>query len=146
MKNLILSSAVFVLSFISFSQVIEVEFDGHMNFNCGEHKTYEEVIDDDNVLGGTFNSGGTNRYVINLDEKKVTLLYNDRFITESSIINYKTKNGLLYITTTSNELLTGKEVVCYLVINQNVKDTRHPKFTYYFISTVDNSSNGSKTI
>jgi len=146
MKNLILSSAVFVLSFISFSQVIEVEFDGHMNFNCGEHKTYEEVIDDDNVLGGTFNSGGNNRYVINLDEKKVTLLYNDRFITESSIINYKTKNGLLYITTTSNELLTGKEVVCYLVINQNVKDTRHPKFTYYFISTVDNSSNGSKTI
>ena len=146
MKNLILSSAVLVFSFMSFSQVIEVEFDGHINFNCGEHKTYEEVIDDDNVLGGTFNSGGTNRYVINLDEKKVTLLYNDRFINESSIINYKTKKGLLYITTTSNELLTGKEVVCYLVINQNIKDVLHPKFTYYFISTVDGTSNGAKSI
>lgn len=146
MKNLILSLVVLVSSFVSFSQVIEVEFDGHMNFNCGEHKTYEEVIDDDNIVGATINSGGTNRYVINLDEKKVTLLYNGRFINEVPIISYKTKNGLLYVTMSDYETPSNKKMNSYIVINQNVKDTRHPKFTYYFISPIDNSSNGAKTI
>ena len=61
MKKLILSSAVLVFSFMSFSQVIEVEFDTHIAINCGEHITYEEVIDDNNILGFIPSEGAGNK-------------------------------------------------------------------------------------
>ena len=146
MKKLILSSAVLVFSFISFSQVIEVEFDTHIAINCGEHITYEEVIDDNNILGFIPSEGAGNKYVINLDKKTATLYSNGAFINENPIIDHTSKDGLLYVTTMDTEVLTGKKVKSYIIINQNVKDTYHPKFTYFFISTLEGTSNGVKTI
>ena len=146
MKKLILSSAVLVFSFISFSQVIEVDFDTHIAINCGEHITYEEVIDDNNILGFIPSEGAGNKYVINLDKKTATLYSNGAFINENPIIDHTSKDGLLYVTTMDTEVLTGKKVKSYIIINQNVKDTYHPKFTFFFISTLDGTSNGVKTI
>lgn len=146
MKNLILSLVMFVSSFVSFSQVIEVEFGNHIGFNCGQHNTYEEVIRDENILGSEFKIGGTNKYVVDLTEKTVTLYFNGSFIGEESIIDYKMKNGLLYVTMSDVELSTNKKINTYIVINQTNKDNPYPKFTFYFISTVDGSSNGFKTI
>ena len=146
MKNLILSSAVLVFSFMSFSQVIEVEFDTHMAINCGQHITYEEVIDSKNIKMFQLSKGAGNRYVIDLDKKTATLYSNGVFINENLIIDNTTKDGLLYVTTMDTELLTGKKVKSYIIINQNVKDTYHPKFTFFFISTLDGTSNGVKTI
>lgn len=146
MKNLILSLVMLTSSFISFSQVIEVEFDTHIEFNCGEHITYEEVIDNKNIEGFIRSKGAGNKYVINLDKKTATLYSNGVFINENSIIDNTTKDGLLYVTTMDTEVLTGKKVKSYIIINQNVKDTYHPKFTFFFISTLDGTSNGVKTI
>ena len=146
MKNLILSLVMLTSSFISFSQVIEVEFDTHIEFNCGEHKTYEEVIDSKNIELFVFSKGAGNKYVIDLDKKTATLYSNGSFINENPIIDNTTKDGLLYVTMLDTELLTSKKVKSYIVINQNVEDTRHPKFTFFFISTVDGTSNGVKTI
>ena len=146
MKNLILSSAVFVFSFISFSQVIDIEFDTHMAINCGQHITYEEVIDSKNIKMFQLSKGAGNRYVIDLDKQTATLYSNGVFINENPIIDNTTKDGLLYVTTMDTEVLTGKKVKSYIIINQNVKDTYHPKFTFFFISTLDGTSNGVKTI
>jgi hypothetical protein len=44
------------------------------------------------------------------------------------------------------ELVNGKPVNSHIVINQNEKDKKHPKFTFYFTSSVDGSSNGYKSI
>ena len=133
-------------SFISFSQVIEVEFDTHIEFNCGKHITYEEVIESKNIEAFIPSKGAGNRYVINLDKKTATLYSNGAFINENPIIDNTTKDGLLYVTMLDTESLTRKKVKSYIVINQNVKDTRHPKFTFFFISTLDGTSNGVKTI
>ena len=146
MKNLILSLVMLTSSFISFSQVVEIEFDTHLAINCGKHITYEEVIDDENIKGFIISEGAGNKYVINLDKKTATLYSNGSFINENPIIDHTTKDGLLYVTTMDTEVLTGKKVKSYIVINQNVKDTRHPKFTFFFISTLDGTSNGVKTI
>ena len=133
-------------SFISFSQVIDIEFDTHMAINCGKHITYEEVIDSKNIKMFQISKGAGNRYVIDLDKKTATLYSNGVFINENPIIDNTTKDGLLYVTMLDTELLTSKKVKSYIVINQNVKDTRHPKFTFFFISTLDGTSNGVKTI
>ncbi len=133
-------------SFISFSQVVEIEFDTHLAINCGKHITYEEVIDAENIKMFQYSKGAGNRYVIDLDKKTATLYSNGSFINKNPIIDHTTKDGLLYVTTMDTEVLTGKKVKSYIVINQNVKDTRHPKFTFFFISTLDGTSNGVKTI
>ena len=146
MKNLILSLVMLTSSFISFSQVVEFEFDTHLAINCGKHITYEEVIDAENIKMFQYSKGAGNRYVIDLDKKTATLYSNGVFINENPIIDHTTKDGLLYVTTMDTELLTGKKVKSYIVINQNVKDTRHPKLTFFFISTLDGTSNGVKTI
>jgi hypothetical protein len=146
MKNLILSLVMLTSSFISFSQVIEVEFDTHIAFNCGQHLTYEEVIESKNIEAFIPSMGAGNKYVIDLDEKTATLYSNGAFINENPIIDHTTKDGLLYVTMLDTELLTSKKVKSYIVINQNVKDTYHPKFTFFFISTLDGTSNGVKTI
>ena len=146
MKNLILSLVMLTSSFISFSQVVEIEFDTHLAINCGKHITYEEVIDAENIKMFQYSKGAGNRYVIDLDKKTATLYSNGVFINENPIIDHTTKDGLLYVTTMDTELLTGKKVKSYIVINQNVKDTRHPKLTFFFISTLDGTSNGVKTI
>jgi hypothetical protein len=146
MKNLILSLVMLTSSFISFSQVVEIEFDTHLAINCGKHITYEEVIDAENIKMFQYSKGAGNRYVIDLDKKTATLYSNGVFINENPIIDHTTKDGLLYVTTMDTELLTSKKVKSYIVINQNVKDTRHPKFTFFFISTLDGTSNGVKTI
>ena len=146
MKNLILSLVILTSSFISFSQVIEVEFDTHLDFNCGKHITYEEVIDAKNIEMFQLSKGAGNRYVIDLDKKTATLYSNGVFINENLIIDNTTKDGLFFVTMLDTELLTSKKVKSYIVINQNVKDTYHPKFTFFFISTLDGTSNGVKTI
>ena len=146
MKNLILSLVMLTSSFISFSQVVEIEFDTHLAINCGKHITYEEVIDAENIKMFQYSKGAGNRYVIDLDKKTATLYSNGVFINENPIIDHTTKDGLLYVTTMDTELLTGKKVKSYIVINQNVKDTRHPKLTFFFISTLDGTSNGVKTM
>ena len=75
-------------SFISFSQVIDIEFDTHMAINCGQHITYEEVIDSKNIKMFQLSKGAGNRYVIDLDKKTATLYSNGVFINENLIIEY----------------------------------------------------------
>jgi hypothetical protein len=74
------------------------------------------------------------------------LFYNDKLIETETVIDYQVKKGLIFITFNDVELVNGKPVNSHIVINQNEKDKKHPKFTFYFTSSVDGSSNGYKSI
>lgn len=142
MKNFVFSLIMLFVSFVGFGQVIEVEFSSHIAFNSGSHLSYDDMIKDENMVIKEFKYGGTNKYVIDLDNKQIKLFYNNILVETETIIDYKIKNGLVFISLNDVELLTNKNVVSYIVVNQNEKDKIHPKFTFYFISTVDNTSNG----
>ena len=146
MKNLLVAFFAVMFSFVSYSQTIEVEFKNHLVFNSGKYSSYEDVIKEENMLVKEFRSGGTNKYVIHLDTKKIMLFYNDKLIETETVIDYQVKKGLIFITFNDVELLTGEPVNSHIIINQNEKDKKHPKFTFYFISKTDGLSNGYKSI
>jgi len=146
MKNLLVALFTVMFSFVSYSQTIEVEFKNHLGFNSGKYSSYEDVIKEENMLVKEFRSGGTNKYVIHLDTKKIMLFYNDKLIETETVIDYQVKKGLIFITFNDVELLTGEPVNSHIVINQNEKDKKHPKFTFYFISNMNGTSNGYKSL
>ena len=146
MKNLLVALFMVIFSFVSYSQTIEVEFKNHLGFNSGKYSSYEDVIKEKNMLVKEFRSGGTNKYVIHLDTKKIMLFYNDKLIETETVIDYQVKKGLIFITFNDVELLTGEPVNSHIVINQNEKDKKHPKFTFYFISNMNGTSNGYKSL
>jgi len=146
MKNLLVALFTVMFSFVSYSQTIEVEFKNHLGFNSGKYSSYEDVIKEDNMLVKEFRSGGTNKYVIHLDTKKIMLFYNDKLIETETVIDYQVKKGLIFITFNDVELLTGEPVNSHIIINQNEKDKKHPKFTFYFISNMNGTSNGYKSL
>ena len=146
MKNLLVALFTVMFSFVSYSQTIEVEFKNHLGFNSGKYSSYEDVIKEENMLVKEFRSGGTNKYVIHLDTKKIMLFYNDKLIETETVIDYQVKKGLIFITFNDVELLTGEPVNSHIVINQNEKDKKHHKFTFYFISNMNGTSNGYKSL
>jgi len=146
MKNLLVALFTVMFSFVSYSQTIEVEFKNHLGFNSGKYSSYEDVIKEENMLVKEFRSGGTNKYVIHLDTKKIMLFYNDKLIETETVIDYQVKKGLIFITFNDVELLTGEPVNSHIIINQNEKDKKHPKFTFYFISNMNGTSNGYKSL
>jgi hypothetical protein len=142
MKNLILSLVMLVSSFVTFSQVIEVEFVDWTGFNSGTLGKYSEVIDSTNYLATTKSIGGSNKYVINLTEKTVSRYFDGVFRETAIILSQKKDGNLIYMTINDRELSTGKTVISNVVINTNKNDKSYPKIIQYFTSTVTNTVNG----
>jgi hypothetical protein len=80
--------------------------------------------------------------VIDLDNKLISLYYNGLFLGNDTITNHKITKDLIYVDFNDVESLTGKTVTSHIVLNQNKNNKKFPYFTFYFISTVDNTSNG----
>jgi hypothetical protein len=142
MKNIIVSIILLSNTLVGFSQVIEVAFNGGIVFNSGLVHSYEEMIKDENMVLKKYKNGSTNKYVIDLDKKLISLYYNGLFLGSDTITNHKIKKDLIYIDFNDVESLTGKTVTSHIVLNQNKNNKKFPYFTFYFISTVDNTSNG----
>ena len=142
MKNIIVSVILLSNSFVGFSQIIEVVFRGGYVFNSGLIHSYEEMIKDKNMVVKKFKDGSINKYVIDLDNKLISLYYNGLFLGNDTITNHKITKDLIYVDFNDVESLTGKTVTSHIVLNQNKNNKKFPYFTFYFISTVDNTSNG----
>jgi hypothetical protein len=137
------TSVFFVLfSFFSISQIYEVEFGNHFGFNSGKQTSYEEIIKEKNMVSREFLTSGTNKYIIDLDSNVLNLFYNGIFVGKEKILAASTKKDLLFLTISDVEALTNKVIESYMVINKNEQDKIHPRLTFYFISTVDGTSNG----
>ena len=142
MKNIFFSILFLIFPFFGTSQVVEVEFGNHLSFNCGLKTSYEEIIDQKNMISKDLMISGKNKYVIDLDNKEITLFYNNIFVGKEKIIEYETKGNLLYITLSDVELLTNKVINSHIIVNTDKTDKNHPYFTFYFKSTIDNTTNG----
>ena len=142
MKNIIVSIILLSNTLVGFSQVIEVAFNGGIVFNSGLVHSYEEMIKDENMVLKKYKNGSTNKYVIDLDKKLISLYYNGLFLGSDTITNHKIKKDLIYVDFNDVESLTGKTVTSHIVLNQNKNNKKFPYFTFYFISTIDNTSNG----
>lgn len=132
-----------VTSFVSFSQVIEVEFDSYIGFNSGNKGNYEDVIDSNNYLEIYKHFGGTNKYVVDLTNKRLSRYFSGKLSQTTDIVSYKKVGGLVYLTFNSKETLTNNIVEGNIVINTNKSDKTKPYFVMYFVSTYDNTTNGS---
>ena len=146
MKNLILSLVMLVSSFVSFSQVIEVEFDEYIGFNSGSLGKYDEVIDSTNYVRTFDHSGGTNRYVIDLTKKTMSRYFDGTLSKSTSILSYKKEGSLIHMTINDEENLTGNNIISNVVVNTDINDDSHPKFILYFLSTHTNTFNGFVTM
>ncbi|MFN5878683.1 MAG: hypothetical protein ACK44B_07445 [Flavobacteriales bacterium] len=137
------TSVFFVLfTFFSISQIYEVEFGNHFGFNSGKQTSYEEIIKEENMLYKEFNPSRINKYVFDLDNKEINLFYDGIFVGKEKILSVRTKGELLFFTISDEEALTNKKIESHIVINQNEENKSYPRFTLYFISTVDGTSNG----
>ena len=146
MRKMILSLVMSVVSMISFSQSYLLKFKTHLEFNSGKHITYEEVIKEENILESKLKSNGSYTYYLNLDEKVILVYYNDNFVSQKSVLNHKTENGLLFITLLDVDAITNEETKSKIVINQSENDRIHPFFTFYYVDSSDGSTKGFKTM
>ena len=142
MKTLFTLIFWLLIDFISISQTYEVEFGNHYGFNSGTYSSYEEIIKEKNMVSREFLTSGTNKYIIDLDSNVINLFYNGIFVGKEKILAASTKKDLLFLTISDVEALTNKVIESYMVINKNEQDKIHPRLTFYFISTVDGTSNG----
>ena len=142
MKKLIVFIAVTFIGFVGFGQVLEITFKDHIYFNSGSVHTYEEMIKDENMVVKKLKFAATNKYIIDFDNKLITMYYNGLLIGSETITNHYTEKDLLHIEFDDIEHSTGKRSPSFVVINQNKDNSKFPYFTYYFISTVTNTSNG----
>lgn len=142
MKKLFVLIVSLLFVIVGVSQVIEISFKEHISFNSGSFHKYEEMIKDENMVFKKLRFGFTNKYIIDLDNRLITMYYNDLLIGSDSITNFYTNKDLLHIEFNDVEYSTGKYISSYIVINQNKNNVNFPYFTFYFISTVTNTSNG----
>ncbi len=142
MKKMIFSSVMSMLSLMTFAQTYEVEFDEYIGFNAGNLRKYEEVTDTSNYNFSENHFGGTNRYVINLTEKKMDRYFDGFFEQSKPILTYEKAGDLIYITIEDSESVSGNNVISNVVINTNKNNKRYPKFVLYFVSTKTNTTNG----
>ena len=146
MKAIISLTTFLILHLNSFGQIFEVEFGKHLGFNTSKHWWYEEIIKKENMLNQEFNSGGTNKYVFDVEKKEISLYHNGSFIAKEDLLTFKKKKGLIYITMSDEVLLSGEEVISTIVINTDKTDTLHPRLTIYFLSPSNDLTNGYMTI
>lgn len=142
MKNIVLLFSFLFSTLTSISQTIEVEFNGHIAFNSGSKHSYEELINESNMVFKEFRSANTNKYVFDLANKEVKLFYGNVFIEKEKITEVKERDGLIFISI-NDELLTGEKIITHIVINKDKNNKRYPEFTFYFI--FDGISYGYKT-
>ena len=146
MKAIISLATFLFLELNSFGQIFEIEFNKHLGFNTSKHWGYEEIIKKENMLNQEFNSGGTNKYVFDVEKKEISLYHNGNFIAKEDLLTFKKKKGLIYITMSDEELLSGEEVISTIVINTDKNDTLHPRLTIYYLSPSNDLTNGYMTI
>jgi hypothetical protein len=146
MKAIISLTTFLILQLNSFGQIFEVEFGEHLGFNTSKHWGYEEIIKKENMLNQEFSSGGTNKYVFDVEKKEISLYHNGNFIAKEDLLTFKKKKGLIYITMSDEELLSGEEVISTIVINTDKNDTLHPRLTLYYLSPSNDLTNGYMTV
>ncbi len=143
MKNLILSLVMSVVSLVSFSQVIEIEFSKFTLFNTGMLRGYDNVIDSTNYVAVNKDMIGTNKYIFDLDKKTAKRYLSGLLVESVDILTFTKKGSTVVLTMNDKETSTGKTVVSTVHLNTNKNDKTKPYYLMYFISTVTNTTNGA---
>jgi hypothetical protein len=143
MKNLILSLVMSVVSLVSFSQVIEIEFSKFTLFNTGMLRGYDNVIDSTNYVAVDKDMIGKNKYVFDLDNKTAKRYFNGLLAESADILTFTKKGSTVTLTMNDKETSTGKTVVSTVHLNTNKNDKTKPYYLMYFISTLTNTTNGT---
>jgi hypothetical protein len=139
MKNLILSLVMFVSSFVSFSQVVELNFDVFMTFqNEDRELTGYSVLESPSIE--YVNVGfGKNHITFNFDSKTITNEYYvdsdySGEIVYTDLTNYTKSNGVVTFQAKRMDPNTKKPYTEYFVINENAMtgETNSPYFISYW--------------
>jgi hypothetical protein len=146
MKAIISLATFLFLELNSFGQIFEIEFNKHLGFNTSKHWGYEEIIKKENMLTQEFHSGDINKYVIDIDNKEISLYFNGTFIAKEQILSVRQEKELIYITMCDEDLMTSQEVISNIVINKDETDTSHPRLILYYLSPTNDLTNGYLTI
>jgi hypothetical protein len=128
---------------ISFSQVIEIEFDEFTLFNTGMLRGYDNVIDSTNYVAVNKNLVGKNKYIFDLDNKTAKRYHFGTLAESVDILTFTKKGSTVVLTMNDKETSTGKTVVSTVHLNTNKNDKTKPYYLMYFISTVTNTTNGT---
>jgi len=141
MKKTLFNFLLLFSPFFCFSQIVEVEFNEFLSFNSGTKTEYKDIINIDNIISKEFSNSGVHKYVFDFTNMVVLYYHNNKLICSDKIINYKKNGDLLNISINDIESLTGKKIVSSIVVNNN-KNNSLPKFTLFFTSTIDGTTNG----
>jgi len=123
----------------NYAQTYTVAFDDYIKFDGGRTTDYYELLKKENqsdVVNLT--NTGVQKYIIDLDNKKVSRYYQDFFMAEKEIINYNTKDRMLFVTISDTEKESKKPVLSYFVIN--LTNQVNPKFMFYHLGSVTNTT------
>lgn len=143
MKNLIISLFNLFSGFISYSQIIEIEFNDYTRFNAGMERDCKILKDSSSYVEVKNYFGGINKYVFDLDKKTAKKYFMGSLEYTKTIIE-STKNGnIIFIKIKDKEILTGNNVISNIVLNIDKNDDTNPYFLMYFTSTVTNTTNGT---
>jgi hypothetical protein len=145
MKKFILALSAFISVFIGNAQIIEIQFDQFIAFNSGKVSEYEELLNSKNYVVKEDHSG-LNKYVINLNDKKMYRYFSGFLSDSSTILTVSKKKDLIYLTIEDTETSTGKKITANVVLNTDKDDLKHPQFMHYFLSTVTNTINGHYSV
>ena len=132
MKNIVISFFMFFMTFTSFTQVSEVKFDQFIGFSSNSKSTNYFTLMDSNNLVFEFVKVGYNRYIIDFENKTVTLYFQGVFINKCEIMDSRVEGSITFITLIDFDISSGEQISTFLVINEDPKNNSYPYFTYYF--------------
>ena len=138
---------IFVFTFSSlfnfnYSQVYEIEFEDFLNFNVGQDRNYNQIINKENYKSQETHEGLT-KYIFDLENKIVHRYMGDLIAESAKITAYEIKDNLVFLNVSDRESSTGNTVMTTMMFNKNPQDKENPYFLMYFVSTVTNTTNGT---
>lgn len=123
-----------VFSFVSFNQVIEIEFNSHFSFKSDVSSTEYFTVMDNSKVEQSIIRVGNNKYIIDIDKKIVHLYFEGLFFNSKPIKEVIIKKDIIIVTMEDIDNNSGNPMLVYLGINKNTEKNDYPYFVFYFES------------
>jgi hypothetical protein len=119
MKNLIITSVFFLISLVSFSQVITIEFQKTNTYISEGKVEYKQILEDSTNIPYSYSSNYKKEF--DLDNKVCKFFINDVLRSELKIFEINKKSDTFYeIVFLEEDIRNGKDIFTYEYINNDM--------------------------
>lgn len=136
MKRLILAAIFGALAYSSFAQKHELLMGDHI-LSHAQTMNYDSLVLTAYGSDQTLCIGGVNKYVVDNDNKELSLFFEDRFQGKTNLLSYEETDSYIKYSYTDREIKLDIDFVTYAIYYKDKKEG-DPQLLIYYLNPADN--------